>query len=178
MTIDKNELKKLIRDVPGFPKEGIVFRDITPLLSDAAGLAAAVRVMADPFRDRRIELVVGAVSRGFIFGTAIAQELNCGFVPVRKPGKLQAATIEQEYELEYGTDKLEIHADAIRPGQRVLIVDDLLATGGTMQACCAMVEKLSGEIVGISFLIELAFLRGREKLKGYEIHTAIVYDSE
>ena len=178
MTIDKNELKKLIRDIPGFPKEGIVFRDITPLLSNAAGLAAAVRMMADPFRDKRIELVVGAESRGFIFGTAIAMELNCGFVPIRKPGKLPAATIEQEYELEYGTDKLEMHTDAVRPGQRVLIVDDLLATGGTMQACCAMVEKLAGEIVGISFLIELTFLKGRKKLKEYEIHTIINYDSE
>ena len=172
------KLQELIRNVPGFPKQGIVFRDITPLLADGEGLPMAVRAMAEPFRQQGIDIVVGAESRGFIFGTAVALELHCGFVPVRKPGKLPSAIIAEEYELEYGTDKLEIHADAVKPGQRVLLVDDLLATGGTMRACCRMVKQLGGEIVGISFLIELAFLGGRTKLGGYNIHTVISYDSE
>ena len=172
------ELVKLIRNVPDFPKKGIVFRDITPLLADARGLEQAGKALAEPYRDKNVELVVGAESRGFVFGVLAARELNCGFVPVRKPGKLPAETIAQEYELEYGRDKLEMHADAIQPGRRVLMVDDLLATGGTMQACCAMVEKLGGEIIGVSFLIELAFLNGRSKLSGYPLHTIITYETE
>ncbi|MBN1765710.1 MAG: adenine phosphoribosyltransferase [Sedimentisphaerales bacterium] len=172
------DLKDIIRKVPDFPKKGIMFIDITTLLADAAGLAAAVEAMSEPFLDKKVELVVGAESRGFIFGTAIARQLNCGFVPVRKPGKLPARTLSQEYSLEYGTDTLEIHADAIRPGQNVLIVDDLLATGGTMQACCKMVEILGGNIVGISLLIELTFLNGRDKLSEYNIHSVVTYDSE
>lgn len=172
------KLLQLIGSVRDFPKRGIVFRDITPLLADAEGLALAVKAMADPFRDKQVDLVVGAESRGFIFGTAVALELGCGFAPVRKPGKLPAATICEEYELEYGSDKVEMHADAVQPGQRVLMVDDLLATGGTMKACCRLVEKLGGEIVGMSFLIELAFLPGRAQLPGYDMHTIISYDQE
>jgi len=172
------QLQQLIRNVKDFPKPGIVFRDITPLLADEQGFAAAVQAMADPFRDKNIDLVVAIESRGFIFGAAIARRLNCGFVPVRKPGKLPADTIDEEYQLEYGSDKLEMHADAIKSGQRILIVDDLLATGGTMRACCRMVERLGGEIVGISFLIELAFLKGRAGLADYNIHTVIKYDQE
>jgi len=172
------KLRRLIRNIPDFPKPGIVFRDITPLLADAQGLALAITSLAKPFLDKQIDLVVGAESRGFIFGAAAARELNCGFVPVRKPGKLPAHTISQQYELEYGADKLEIHADAINPGQRILMIDDLLATGGTMKACCQLVLQLRGQIVGIAFLIELTFLNGRDVLPDYNIHTIISYDHE
>jgi len=172
------QLRQLIRNVKDFPKKGIVFRDITPLLADGEGFAAAVGAMAEPFRDISIDLVVAIESRGFIFGAAVAQRLNCGFIPVRKPGKLPADTINEEYQLEYGSDKLEMHADAIKTGRRILIVDDLLATGGTMRACCRMVERLGGKIIGISFLIELAFLQGRAGLADYNIHTVIKYDQE
>jgi len=145
---DVEALRGLIRNVKDFPKPPIVFRDITPLLRDAEGLAQAGAAMAEAFRDKEIDVVVGAESRGFIFGILVARELNCGFVPVRKPGKLPYKTISQQYELEYGVDTLEMHADAVSPGQRVLLVDDLLATGGTMQACCQMVEQLGGKIIG------------------------------
>ncbi|MBN1437492.1 MAG: adenine phosphoribosyltransferase [Sedimentisphaerales bacterium] len=179
MTLEiEQKLLKLIRHVHDFPKKGIVFRDITTLLSDAEGLALSAEAMADPFREKNIDVVVGAESRGFVFGVLLARELGCGFVPVRKPGKLPAKTISQEYTLEYGTDKLEMHADAIKEGHTVLMVDDLLATGGTMKACCDMVERLGGNIVGISFLIELAFLKGRDQLAKYDIHSVLTYDSE
>ena len=168
-------LQRLIRDVPDFPKPGIVFKDITPLLADPAGLAMAVEVMANPFRKDRVDLVIGAESRGFIFGTAIAQSLSCGFVPIRKPGKLPRETHRAEYELEYGSDVLEMHADAIQPGQRVLMVDDLLATGGTMAACIDMVRRTGATIAAATFLIELEFLEGRRRLGGVEIHSAIRY---
>ena len=172
------KLKNRIRTVPNFPKPGINFFDITTLLADAECFALACKAMADPYRNQNIDLVVGAESRGFIFGAAVARELNAGFIPIRKPAKLPAQTISEEYELEYGTDKLEMHADAVRNGQHILMVDDLLATGGTMQAACRMVEKLGGNIVGISFLIELAFLAGRTKLADYPLHCLIAYDSE
>jgi len=172
--IDK--LKSLIRSVPDFPRPGIVFRDITPLLAHAEGLALACRALAQPYRSQNIDLVVGAESRGFIFGAAVARELNCGFIPVRKPGKLPARTISQAYQLEYGTDKLEIHADAVKPQQRVVMLDDLLATGGTMKACCQMVRSLGAEIVGVSFLIELTFLNGRNVLTDWPVHSIITYD--
>src|SRR3954464_11352651 len=149
------QLKRLIRDIPDFPRPGIVFRDITPLLSDPSGIALAVELLANPFRGKNIDLVVGAESRGFIFGTAVACCLSAGFVIVRKPGKLPHKRISMTYELEYGTDTLEMHADAIVKGQRVLVVDDLLATGGTMKACCDMVEQLGGTVAGIAVLIEL-----------------------
>ncbi len=164
MTDPLTQLRSMIRDVPGFPKPGIVFKDIVPLLGNPSGLALAVELMANPFRGRRIDLVVGAESRGFIFGTAIAQALSAGFVPIRKPGKLPLAIHSIEYGLEYGADRVEIHQDAIQPGQRVLMVDDLLATGGTMKACCELVEKLDAEIVGVTVLIELIALQGRDKL--------------
>jgi len=170
------ELRKLIREIPDFPKPGILFRDITPLLQDPAGLSLAVEFMTQPFRDKHIDIVVGAESRGFIFGTAVARNLSAGFVPIRKPGKLPAAKLEMTYELEYGTDTLEIHADAIHKGQRVLMVDDLLATGGTMKACCDLVENVGGDIVGSSFLIELADLKGREKLTKWPLHCVLTYD--
>ena len=172
------DLKSLVRSVPDFPKEGIVFRDITTLLKDPKGLAKAVEEMAAPFEGDRVDMVVAVESRGFIFGAPIAGKLGVGFVPVRKPGKLPAETLSETYELEYGTDTIEIHKDAIQPGTRVLLVDDLLATGGTMAACARLVEKLGGEIVGISFLIDLAFLNGRSKLNGYRIESLIQYDSE
>ena len=167
------DLRRLIRDVPDFPKPGIVFKDITPLLADPAGLALAVEMMANPFRNRNVDLVVGAESRGFIFGTAVARNLSAGFVPIRKPGKLPRKTHAEEYALEYGTDRLEIHEDAISPGMNVLMIDDLLATGGTMAACCRLVESLGGRIVGVAFLIELAFLHGREQLSQYPIHAVL-----
>ncbi len=172
------ELKDLIRNVPDFPKKGIVFRDITTLLKDAGGLRAAVDALAAPFADEHIELVVGAEARGFILGAAVACRLGAGFVPVRKSGKLPAQTIEQTYELEYGTDTLAMHRDAIGPGQRVLMLDDLLATGGTMAACCRMVEELGGQIAACAFLVELSYLKGREKLNGYEIFSLIDYQCE
>lgn len=168
-------LHRLIRDIPDFPKPGILFKDITPLLADPAGLALAVEFMANPFRTLKVDIVVGAESRGFIFGTAIAQSLSCGFVPVRKPGKLPSERKSITYALEYGTDTLEIHQDAIRPGQRVLMVDDLLATGGTMRACCDLVEGLGATIIGIAVLIELEFLNGREKLKPHDVSAVLRY---
>ncbi|MBL4700027.1 MAG: adenine phosphoribosyltransferase [Phycisphaeraceae bacterium] len=167
-------LESLIMDVPDYPKPGIVYKDITPLLANPAGLAMAVEQMANPFRGMGIDAVVGAESRGFIFGTAIAQSLSTGFIPIRKPNKLPREVRCMEYELEYGTDTLEIHADAIKPGQRILMVDDLLATGGTLDACCQLVDGLGGEIVGITVLLELTFLPGREKTKRFgDIHAVI-----
>src|SRR5918992_2643258 len=152
-------LKALIRDIPDFPKQGILFRDITPLLADPSGLALAVELLANPFRGKNIDLVVGAESRGFIFGTAVACCLSAGFILVRKPGKLPHKKVSMSYELEYGTDSLEMHADSIVAGQRVLVVDDVLATGGTMKASCDLVKQLGGTIVSVAVLIELAALR-------------------
>jgi adenine phosphoribosyltransferase len=166
----------LIRDVADFPKPGIVFKDFTPLLADPSALALAVELMANPFRGKRIDLVVGAESRGFIFGTAIAQALSAGFVPIRKPGKLPRSVHGVDYALEYGKDRLEIHSDALSAGQRVLLVDDLLATGGTMKACCELVSKSGATLAGISVLIELEFLRGRDGLTGYgSAHSVLKY---
>ncbi len=170
------DLRSFIRDVPNFPKPGIVFKDITPLLSNPSALAMAVEVLCNPFRGQNIQAVVGAESRGFIFGTAVAQALSCGFVPVRKPGTLPAAKISMTYDLEYGQDTMEIHRDAFLKGTRCLVVDDLLATGGTMKACCDLVEKLGGDIIGVAVLIELAFLKGRERVGGYNVHSAIRFE--
>ena len=172
---DSVRLRSLVRDIPNFPKPGIVFKDITPLLGDPAALSLAVEFLSQPFRHLHIQRVVGAESRGFIFGTAVARNLSAGFVPIRKPGKLPSMTKSETYELEYGKDTLEIHHDAVEPGDRVLMVDDLLATGGTMEACCKLVESLGGEIVGIAFLIELAFLNGRRRLTRYPIHSVLTY---
>jgi adenine phosphoribosyltransferase len=166
-------LEEFIRDVPDFPKKGIIFKDITPLLGDADALRSAVRQLARPFEGKGVQVVTGIESRGFIFGSLVAQKLKAGFVPIRKPGKLPAATISESYSLEYGTDTVQIHADAIRPGQKVLMIDDLLATGGTMAAACRLVEKLGGQIVAVAFVIELCFLNGRSKLAGRDVHTLI-----
>ncbi|QYU68325.1 adenine phosphoribosyltransferase [Leptolyngbya sp. 15MV] len=169
-------LTDLIRDVPDFPKPGIVFKDFTPLLADAGGLALAVELMANPFRGKGVELVVGAESRGFIFGTAIAQSLSCGFVPVRKPGKLPRRVHAVDYDLEYGRDRLEIHADAIRPQQRVLLVDDLLATGGTLHACGELMKRFGATVVGMTVLIELMSLKGRDKVGSLgSVHAVLRY---
>jgi adenine phosphoribosyltransferase len=162
--------------VPDFPKPGILFKDITPLLANPSALALAVEALCNPFRDLNVQAVIGAESRGFIFGTAIAQALSCGFVPVRKPGKLPSDKISLTYDLEYGKDTLEMHRDAIKKGERCLVVDDLLATGGTMKACCDLVETLGGNIVGIAVLIELSFLNGRARFRKYNLHSAIKYD--
>lgn len=168
-------LRAQIREIPDFPKPGILFYDITTLLSDADGFREAIELMTEPFRDDKIDIVVGMESRGFIFSTPMALSLDAGFVPVRKLGKLPAETISVEYDLEYGTNTLEVHRDAIRPGQRVLIVDDLLATGGTVLGTIDLVEQLKGEIVGLSFLVELEFLKGRDRLDGYRTHSVVGY---
>lgn len=170
------DLARLIADVPDFPKPGILFKDITPLLRDPAGLSLAVELLTQPFRDRHVDVVAGAESRGFIFGTAVARNLSAGFVPIRKPGRLPRATRRAEYALEYGVDALEIHADAIRRGDRVVLIDDLLATGGTMAACCQLVRELGGEILGVACLIELAALRGRERLGDVPVHSILRYE--
>ncbi|MCD4698992.1 MAG: adenine phosphoribosyltransferase [Phycisphaerae bacterium] len=167
------DLGYFIRDIPDFPAEGIIFKDITPLLLDPVALDEAIGKLAEPYRDANIEVVVGVESRGFIFGSAVARELGAGFIPIRKPGKLPHKTVSREYALEYGTDAIEMHADAIADGTRVVMLDDLLATGGTMAAACEMVKDLGGNIIGIAFLIELCFLNGRDKLAGYEIHSLI-----
>ena len=171
-------IKAAIRAVPGFPKAGIVFRDIMPVLSDPAVLRQAVERLAEPYRGKGVQVVVGAEARGFIFGPAVALELRAGFVPVRKPGKLPCETVSVTYDLEYGTDTLEMHRDAIAPGARVLLLDDLLATGGTMKACCDMVEQAGGAIVGIAFLVELSFLGGRARLAPHDILALVDYASE
>lgn len=168
-------LKKLIRDIPDFPKPGVLFRDITPLLADPRGLALSIELLANPFRGTGIDVVVGAESRGFIFGTAVACAISAGFQVVRKPKKLPHKVVSMTYDLEYGTDTLEMHADAISPGQRVLIVDDVLATGGTMKACVDLVKQLGGEIAGVAVMIELEFLKGRSKIPGINAHSVLVY---
>ena len=167
-----------VRSVPDFPKPGILFRDITPIMSDGDALRAALRLHLDAIWDLRegIDLVVGMESRGFLFGMALAGQLGCGFVPARKPGKLPAETVEESYALEYGEATLQVHADAIKKGQKVLVVDDLLATGGTAKAACKLVERLGGEVVSCLFLIELALLGGAEQLDGIRHDSLIVYD--
>ena len=170
------DLKKLIREVPGFPKPGILFYDITTLLKDAAGLAAVIGALKARYAATPIDLVLGIEARGFVFAPALACALGKGFVPVRKPNKLPAETVRAEYALEYGTDALEIHKDAIEPGQKVLIVDDLLATGGTAAAVAGLVEKLGGTVAGLAFVVELDFLNGREKLAGRDVFSLVHYD--
>ena len=172
LTID---LKQMIRSVPDFPKPGINFFDITTLLKEPAGLKATIDALSAPYADSRIDAVVGIESRGFILGSAVAQQLGAGFIPVRKPGKLPAKAIKEVYELEYGKDAIEIHADAIEKGQRVLIVDDVLATGGTAAATVGLVKGLGADIVGVQFLIELVFLNGREKLKAEKVSAVLQY---
>jgi adenine phosphoribosyltransferase len=174
--IDCEPLKKLIRTVPDFPKPGILFYDITTLLKDKAGFAQLIDALAQHYIDQKVDLVLGIEARGFIFGPALAYRLNAGFVPVRKPKKLPAPTARVTYDLEYGTDSLEIHLDAIQPGQRVVLVDDLLATGGTMQATIQLVKQLGGEIAGLAFAVELDFLKGRAKFPEYDVFSLLHYD--
>jgi adenine phosphoribosyltransferase len=172
------DLRAYIRDIPDFPKPGIVFKDITPLLLEPAALSEAVRGLSEWARSRDVRYVVAAEARGFILGAAVARELGAGFVPARKPGKLPADTVSAEYVLEYGVDALEVHADAFADGARVLIHDDLLATGGTARAVADLVRRLGGEVVGCAFLVELAFLSGRERLEPLEVHALVRYDEE
>ncbi|SMF20593.1 adenine phosphoribosyltransferase [Pseudobacteriovorax antillogorgiicola] len=169
------ELKSFIREIPDFPKPGINFKDITPLLKSPAALQATFDQLAAPFRDQKIDFVAGTESRGFMFGVGVAQALGVGFIPIRKKGKLPAEVFSETYELEYGTDCLEIHKDAIEKDQKVLLVDDLLATGGTMKATAKLVEACGGQVVSCAFLIELSFLGGKEALGDYSIHTLISY---
>lgn len=159
----------LLRDVPDFPEPGVLFKDITPLIGDGAALAAVARVMAEPYRDAGVTSVVGLEARGFIFGTAVALELGVGFVPVRKVGKLPAQTVSLDYSLEYGTATIEIHEDAVSAGERVVVVDDVLATGGTAEAAVELLEQVGAEVVAVDVVVELAALRGRERLEGREV---------
>ena len=172
------DLARHIRSIPDFPKEGINFFDITPLMASHEGLDAAVLALADYARDLDVDVVIAAEARGFLLGTALAREIGAGFVLARKPSKLPYDTISAEYALEYGTDTLELHSDAVAHGARVLVHDDLLATGGTAKALCRLVEQLGGTVVGCGFLIELAFLNGRAKLEPYDVHALLRYDSE
>jgi len=174
--INCEPLKQLIRAVPDFPKPGILFYDITTLLKDKTGFAQLIDAFAQYYIDKHVDLVLGIEARGFIFGPALAYRLNAGFVPVRKPGKLPAETVKIKYDLEYGSDSLEMHKDAIQPGQRVIIVDDLLATGGTMDATINLVKQLGGEIVGLTVAIELDFLKGRAKFPEYDVFSLLHYD--
>ncbi|MBP1655501.1 MAG: adenine phosphoribosyltransferase [Bacteroidetes bacterium] len=171
-------LKNTIRSIPDFPKKGIVFRDITTLLKNPVAFNLAADLLYERYRDSRIAKVVSAESRGYILGSVLAYRLHAGFVPVRKPGKLPAETIREEYKLEYGSDVLEMHTDAVQKGERVLVHDDLLATGGTIEATCRLVERAGGVIVGLAFLIELDFLKGRDRLKHYDVFSLIRYESE
>lgn len=173
-----HELAKTIRNVPDFPKKGIVFRDITTLLKDPSAFRTVLDIFNDRYKDGTIDKIACVESRGFIFGSALAARLGAGFIPIRKRGKLPAEKIQEEYALEYGIDVLEIHKDAIQKGERVLLHDDLLATGGTIMAASKLVARLGGNIIGLSFLIELSFLQGREKLRGYDVFSIIQYDSE
>jgi adenine phosphoribosyltransferase len=175
-TMNPEQLKKLIREVPDFPKKGILFYDITTLLKDKTGFAALIDQLSDHYLNKKVDLVLGMEARGFIFGPALAYRLNAGFIPVRKPGKLPAETVKENYALEYGSACLEIHRDAIQPGQQVLIVDDLLATGGTAAATAKLAESLGAKIAGLAFVVELDFLKGRDRLKGYDVMSLLHYD--
>ncbi len=172
------DLRRYVRDIPDFPKPGIVFKDMTPLWLDPDALDHSVRSLGQYARSRGAELVVAAEARGFILGAALARELGVGFVPARKPGKLPARTVSAQYALEYGIDTLELHSDAFADRTRVLVHDDLLATGGTTKATVELVEQLGGEVVGCAYVVELAFLRGRETLAGHDVHALISYDAE
>jgi adenine phosphoribosyltransferase len=169
------DLRDRIRDVPDFPKEGILFKDVMPLIADSAYFAESIRQLASWARPRNPDLVLGAEARGFIFGGALAYDLGAGFIAARKPGKLPWETVEATYELEYGVDSLEVHRDAVTPGARVIVLDDVLATGGTAKAKCELVEQLGGIVAGVAFVIELTFLNGRDRLAGYDVHSLIQY---
>lgn len=175
-SVDTLDLKTYVRDVPDFPKPGILFRDITPLLASPIAFRVAIQRLADRFRHERVDVIVAAEARGFIFAAPLALELNAGFVPIRKPGKLPFDTHAFHYELEYGTDTLEIHVDGVAAGQRVLVIDDLLATGGTVEACCKLLENTGAVVVGCGFLIELDFLHGAARLAPHSTYSLIHYD--
>ena len=172
------DLKNKIRNIPDFPKKGIVFFDITTLIKDGEALKYSVEAMAEQFKGKKIDAIMGAESRGFIFGAAIAYKLGVGFIPVRKPGKLPYKTCQVSYDLEYGSSSLEMHIDAIKKGENILVVDDLIATGGTAKAMAQIIEQMGGNVVGFSFLVELSFLNPRKVLEGYEIRSLVEYDSE
>jgi len=172
------DIAPIIRDVPDFPKEGIVFKDITPLLTNPAAMKDIADRLAELFADKQIDLVAGIEARGWIFAPLLAERLGAGFVPIRKPGKLPYKKISRSYGLEYGTNTIEVHTDAVQAGQRVLMVDDLLATGGTMVAACELIEELGGQIAGVAFVIELSFLPGRAKLDKYDVTTLVQFDGE
>lgn len=172
------QLEEYVRSIPDFPEPGIIFRDVTSILQDADGLHLAIDKLLEMVKDEEFDVVVGPESRGFIFGVPMAYELHKAFVPVRKAGKLPCETISAEYELEYGTAKIEIHRDAILPGQKVVIVDDLMATGGTMEAIIQLVEALGGQVVKICFVMELAGLNGRSRLEGYSVESSIIYEGK
>jgi adenine phosphoribosyltransferase len=174
--VDRAWLKEHVRDIPDYPKPGVVFRDITPLLAAPDAFAATVDALAAPFADEHIDKVLGIEARGFVFASPVAYRHAAGFVPVRKAGKLPWEIEREEYELEYGTDLLEIHRDAVLPGERVLIVDDVIATGGTAAASATLVERLGGTVIGLAFVIELCYLHGRDKLQGRRIHTVVSYE--
>ena len=176
--MDYEYIKASIRDIPNYPKPGIVFKDITTLLKDKTAFRMAQEALLDHFRGRSIDLVAAIEARGFIFGGAVAQALGTGFIPLRKPGKLPAASLSESYALEYGEDQIHMHADAVLRGQRVLLIDDLLATGGTLAAAVKLVEKAHGEVAGIGVVIELAFLEGRHRLRDYDVYAVVAYDSE
>jgi len=175
-SVNCEPLKKLIREIPDFPKKGILFYDITTLLKDKLGFATLIDALAEYYLPKKVDLILGMEARGFIFGPALAYRLNAGFVPVRKPGKLPGETARVEYELEYGTNILEIHKDAVQKGQRVIIVDDLLATGGTAEATTKLATSLGAEIAGLGFVVELDFLKGRDKLRQYDVYSLLHYD--
>jgi adenine phosphoribosyltransferase len=172
------EIKAKIRAIPNWPKDGIMFRDITTLIGDPQGFKDTCDILYEEFKDKDIDIIAGIESRGFIFGAVLAYLLNKSFVPIRKPGKLPAECICMEYELEYGTDKIEVHKDAIEEGDKVLIADDLLATGGTMKAACQLVESLGGDVVGCAFVVELTDLKGRDKLEGYKLFKLVDFEGE
>ena len=172
------KLEEYVRSIPDFPQEGIIFRDVTSVLEDPDGLHLAIQSMQDKLKDTEFDVVVGTESRGFIFGVPIAYNLHKAFVPVRKKGKLPCETVSMEYDLEYGSAVIEMHKDSIKPGQKVVLVDDLVATGGTIEAAIKLVEELGGEVVKVVFLMELAGLKGRERLKGYEVESVLCYDGK
>lgn len=175
---DMKKIEEYVRSIPDFPEEGVIFRDVTSILQDADGLALAIDSMQDCLKDVDVDVIVGTESRGFIFGVPIAYNLHKPFVPVRKKGKLPCETIEKSYDLEYGSATIEMHRDAILPGQKVAVIDDLIATGGTIEAAIQMIEELGGEVVKVVFLMELAGLKGRERLKGYDVNSVICYDGK
>ena len=172
------KIEEYVRSIPDFPEPGIIFRDVTSILQDADGLKLAIDSMQDCLKDVDVDVIVGTESRGFIFGMPIAYNLHKPFVPVRKKGKLPCETISEKYDLEYGTAEIEMHKDSIRPGQKVVLIDDLIATGGTIEACTKLIEELGGEVVKVLFLMELAGLKGRERLKNYDVDSVIIYEGK